>query len=831
MVACLCFMALSILLAYISYSMFTQIFYEYSDSESLTSNFQATLLVDGDDIQRYRDTLTLDAKYDAMAARLNRFSHSINAKYFYIMADTGIPGQYTYIYDSTYEEEMGVHALGTTDDKSIFPGSEMVLTTGKSFEKARYYNDERFGELYYAYSPLFNSQEEVVAFIGTDIDISPMQQQINGYGSRVAATIVGGLLLFVLAHLWSSRRIFSQGLRIVTDNAYKLAGGDMSFQIPEALQERQDEIGVLADAFTSVSYNVSHMIGDTGGVLAAARAGHLSSRIASTDYPGAYGRIMDAANMALDVFTEHLDVLPESIAFFDGSYKLVYSNRSMDLFMIMHDLQAEDPNLLARIQTSNRSNEVSRAVQALFTGEDDKPIEQTITLILPDQTQWTYALSLYRTQALPSSGADPQGKVAACVMMVLSDITGLVRAKEDAEQASRAKSDFLSQMSHEIRTPLNAIIGMTQIARRSGDMEKMRNCINQIESSSSHLLAIINDVLDMSKIEAQKLELAEEEFSLSDDLAFVASMINSKSSGQKVHFTLNKEGVLHDRIIADALRLNQCLVNLLSNAVKFSDKKGNVSLTAKELESDGTIATYLFEVKDEGIGMTEEEISRLFHPFVQADLRVTRKYGGTGLGLAIAKVIVEMMGGTIWVKSAKGKGSTFSFTIKAKLAKDMSSAQGMPRGTQRPGSSAKHADFSLIRALIVDDIEINRLIISELLMDTHIQVEFAADGQQALDQFVASPEGYYQLILMDMQMPVMDGCTATREIRALPRADAHSVVIIAMTANVFKEDVEQVLQSGMDGHIGKPVDYQATIDIIKRLVQDAETGSSKPTQT
>jgi CheY-like chemotaxis protein/nitrogen-specific signal transduction histidine kinase len=389
-------------------------------------------------------------------------------------------------------------------------------------------------------------------------------------------------------------------------------------------------------------------------------------------------------------------------------------------------------------------------------------------------------------------------------------MTHLIKAREDALASTRAKSEFLSRMSHEIRTPMNAIIGMTQIAKSAGEMEKIRGCLEQVESSSNHLLGVINDILDFSKIESGKMTLDIAEFSLSADMDFVVSMMLSKAKQRKIGIRLSIENIKNDALNSDSLRLNQVLINLLSNAVKFSPEESEVLLKVRELEHEEGMSVYCFEVIDRGIGISEYHASKLFRPFEQADGSITRNYGGTGLGLVISKNLVEMMGGSIRLDSKEGEGSTFSFTIRC-AAKP---AIEQKAGEETSDASAEDYEFSGKRCLVVDDVEINRVIILELLSVTGIELETAENGKEAVEKFKSSGEGYFDLILMDMQMPVMDGCTATREIRQLARKDA-ALPIIAMTANVMQDDVRRAMDAGMTAHLGKPIEIEVMLKTMQ----------------
>ena len=402
------------------------------------------------------------------------------------------------------------------------------------------------------------------------------------------------------------------------------------------------------------------------------------------------------------------------------------------------------------------------------------------------------------------------------------DITELVKTNERAQAASRAKSEFLANMSHEIRTPLNAILGMITIAQRSEDNERIQYCLSKVNESSEHLLGVINDILDMSKIESNHFELSTSEVVFERMMNRIVDVMRYKFEEKNIDFVMFNDPNIPYSIYIDEQKLAQVIMNLLSNAIKFTPKNGKIKLSANVESNEGEIFRILLSVEDSGIGISDDQKPRIFKVFSQADNSISRKFGGTGLGLAISKTIVNMMKGDIWFESVEGEGTTFLFTIEAKEciqnAPDIYKPAEKEIDEATKDEADSFIDLSVKTIMLVDDVEINREIIISLLESTGIKIICAENGKDALDKYI-SADGAIELIFMDVQMPVMDGYEATIRIRLSEKADAETIPIIAMTANVFKEDVERCFISGMNDHIGKPVSIDEIIGKIRKWTE------------
>ena len=520
------------------------------------------------------------------------------------------------------------------------------------------------------------------------------------------------------------------------------------------------------------------------------------------------------------LFSSTMDAIEDPIIICNQSYVIIDANSSaIELFeefsIKLGISKAEDFFSFLKSKTTDENSD--ELIDSLNKGRD---IDGECTFALSDTGERAYTVC-WRTVS--------EGDKRTGYIMILTDVSNyrsmiseinkqndeLFVLKEKAELANYAKSDFLANMSHEIRTPMNAIIGMTTIAKQADDPGRIQNALEKISDAATHLLGVINDILDMSKIEADKLELSPVPFSIEEIIKRVGGIINYNIREKNQEFVREIDETIPRRLFGDEQRISQIITNLLSNAVKFTPEHGKIRLQAQLLEENDEECLVLIKVSDTGIGIEEEQKKRLFLPFGQAESSTTRKYGGTGLGLAISKRIVQMMKGIIWFESEVGIGTTFSFTMWIRKL-DETEIDSLQEETEHEDDELDGI-FDGICILLAEDMEINREIVETLLEPTKIKIDCAENGREACEMFEKGQDRY-DLIFMDVQMPEMDGYDATRCIRKLGSEKSKDIPIIAMTANVFREDIEHCIEAGMNGHIGKPLDIREVIKVLKKYL-------------
>ena len=748
---------------------------------------RAVSYIDGDKYERLVESLDpTDPFYIQTQARFNELKNDMQVQFLYSMAICA-DGLHRFIFDGENPESENFSPLGTVEDITDYDSVFLLTYEEGTPQYTRImYDYTDWGRLVSAYMPIFNSSGDVVGIVGVDFDGDEIYQSITHSFWQLVILAIGLAVAGIFLFFFLMRDLAKQNRDI---------------------KQRDELLSTVNNAITLL--------------LQAERDG----------FEGALWESMGMMAKAVDVdrvyiWKNHDEdgelYCTQLYEWSEGADPQQNNEYTVDI-PYEGNIPGWKEKFLRKECVNNIVREMSPEEQAQLAPQGIISI-LTVPVYLQDEFWGFVGFDDCRKERVFTSNEESilrSGSLLIAYALLRHDMTQkLESALKEANAASVAKGNFLSNMSHEMRTPMNAIIGMTAIGKKAPSIEEKNSALSKIGEASSHLLGIINDILDMSKIEANKMELISAPYNIDQMIHKVLTVTQLRVDEKKLNLTVNIDDKIPRNVIGDDQRLTQVIANLLSNAVKFTPEKGEIHLDALLCDETENTCELRFEVTDTGIGISPDKQGKLFDAFEQAEDMTHRKYGGTGLGLTISKRIVEMMNGRIWVESDLGKGAKFIFTVQLERNNNIdNSSTGYDDTDDDNAADISHSgEFKGKHLLVAEDVEINREILLSLLGDSGLIIDCAEDGKVALEMVTNNPDKY-DIVFMDLQMPEMGGLEASRLIRALPVQREKRLPIIAMTANVFKDDIDACFDAGMDDHLGKPLDIDKVFEKLAKYLR------------
>ena len=771
----------------------------------------AVAMLDGDVLERLTAGDKDTPEYQEVLTTLRRFLDNIELDYIYYVRDMG-DGSFTFGIDPdpVSPGEFGSPVVYTDALHKASLGTPSVDETPY---------EDTWGRFYSAFSPVFNSGGRVAAIVTADFNADWYEAQIG----QIQTTVITGCILFlvlslILAFLLaeqygrqmdSVRKSLGELSKDLDSLTEDYAGKSGSTEAAEPSDPDEGDIKALEKHVSELRKNlrdyISHASTQANSMITAMASDYRCVYYANLDTDDAVCYRGDPHDPEQTPVGEHFPYLARLTWYAENCVTEMYREGFLT-FVNPDNVRsrlATEPIIAYRYLAKREGREYYEMIRMAGVRRAEDRDDHIV-----------HAVGFGLTE------------IDAEMRESMAKNEALAEALTVAEDASRAKTAFLSNMSHEIRTPMNAIIGLDTLALHdAGLSEQTRDYLEKIGASARHLLGLINDILDMSRIESGRVILHKEEFSLGAVLEEINTMVMSQCSDKGLHYECRVLSEMDDWYVGDATKLKEVLINILSNAIKFTEAPGSVTMTVRRTAQFEDQSTLCFRVQDTGIGMVQDFLPKIFDPFSQEDGSTKNKYGSTGLGMAITKNIVEMMNGTISVESEKGVGTAFTVFVTLKNSEHEEAAPAAAPGQETASASGGDEQRPTLagrRILLAEDIEINAEIMMDVLSLEEIEADHAENGRVAVEMFSASTPGSYSAILMDIRMPEMDGLEAAAAIRALDRPDAKKIPIIALTANAFDEDVQRSLQAGMNAHLSKPVEPDHLYRTLEDLIEKAE---------